>query len=106
MMTRMRAGFFNQGKDGILKARAVEDRLMRDTWEAPGYDLLPRLAGLAVPTLVIAGEHDFMAPAAERIAGAIPRAELVSGKDCGHFAFMECADVVRSAVNRFFARPR
>jgi proline iminopeptidase len=104
MMARMRAGFVSQGKDGIIKARAVEDRLMRDTWDVPGYDLLPRLAGLAVPTLVIAGDHDFMAGAAERIARAVPRAELVTVKDCGHFAFLECAGELRNALNSFFGR--
>jgi len=103
MMARMRAGFFSQSKDGIVKARAIEDQLMRDTWELPGYDLLPKLAGLGVPTLVIAGDHDFMVGAAERIAGAIPRAELVTLKDCGHFAFLECAGEVRNVLNRFFA---
>jgi proline iminopeptidase len=104
MMARMRAGFLSQGKDGILKARAVEEQLMRGTWEVPGYDLLPQLAGLAIPTLVIAGDHDFMAGAAERISEAIPGAELVTLKDCGHFAFLECAGEVRNALNSFFAR--
>jgi proline iminopeptidase len=101
MMARMRAGFVSQGKDGIVKARAIEDRLMRDTWNVPNYDLLPKLAGLAVPTLVIAGDYDFMAGAAERIARAIPRAELVTVKDCGHFAFLECGGEVRSALDSF-----
>ena len=106
MMVRMRAGFLSQGKNGILKARAVEDQLMRDTWEVAGYDLLPKLAGLRVPTLVIAGDHDFMVGAAERIAQAIPAAELVTIKDCGHFAFLECADKVHDALEAFFRRRR
>jgi proline iminopeptidase len=104
MMARMKVGFVNQGKDGILKARAVEDRLMRDTWEVPGYDLLPKLAGLVLPTLVIAGDHDPMVGAAESISRAIPRAELATVKDCGHFAFLECAGEVRKALDRFFGR--
>jgi pimeloyl-ACP methyl ester carboxylesterase len=33
LMARMKAGFVSQGKPGIVKARAVEDQLMRDTWE-------------------------------------------------------------------------
>ena len=105
MMARMKAGFVRQGKDGIIKARAVEERLMRDTWEVPSYDLLPQLAKLAVPTLVIAGDHDFMVGAAEHLARAIPRAELVTVKDCGHFAFMECSGEVRGALS-FFVRHR
>ena len=43
-----------------MKARAVEDRLMRDTLEGDGYDLLPKLQTLGIPTLVIAGDHDFI----------------------------------------------
>ena len=27
------AGFISQGADGIVKARVVEDQLMRDTWD-------------------------------------------------------------------------
>jgi proline iminopeptidase len=106
MMARMRAGFLSQGKDGILKARAVEDRLMHDTWEVADYNLLPKLGELGVPTLVIAGDHDFMVGAAGRIAGAIPGAKLVTIKGCGHFAFLECAGEFRSALNSFFNRPR
>ena len=104
MMARMRAGFLSQGKDGILKARAVEDQLMRDTWEVAGYDLLPALNGLRIPTLVIAGDHDFMAGAAARIAAAIPGARLVTIKDCGHFAFLECPGEMRSALNSVLVR--
>ena len=33
LMARMKAGFISQGKEGIVKARAVEDRLMPDTWQ-------------------------------------------------------------------------
>jgi proline iminopeptidase len=99
MMATMRAGFLTQGKEGIVKARAVEDQLMRDTWQVASYDLLPKLAGLRIPTLVIAGDHDYMAGAAERIAGAIPGAEIVTLKECGHFAFLECPDEVRAAFN-------
>ncbi|HZM85085.1 MAG TPA: alpha/beta fold hydrolase [Blastocatellia bacterium] len=106
MMATMKVGFISQGKEGILRARAVEDQLMRDTWQVAGYDLLPKLGSLRVPTLVIAGDHDFMVGAAERIARAIPGAELVTIKDCGHFAFLERPDEVRRAFNTFFRRHR
>jgi len=69
-MTTMKAGFISQGKEGILKARAVEDRLMRDTWEVDGYDLLPKLQTLSIPTLVIYGDHDLIpSEIEEHIAG-------------------------------------
>ena len=60
LMAKMKAGFTSQGKDRIVKARAVEDRLMRDTWQADGYNLLPKLRTLTIPTLVISGDHDFI----------------------------------------------
>ena len=67
-MATMKAGFTSQGKEGIVKARAVEDRLMRDTWEVDGYDLLPKLRNLSTPTLVIAGDHDFIPARSPRIS--------------------------------------
>jgi proline iminopeptidase len=107
LMATMKAGFVRQGKDGIVKARAVEDRLMRDTWDVPAYDLHPKLGTLKIPTLVIAGDRDFIpAVIAEHIARAIPNARLVTIKDCGHFAYLECGGEVRTAFNRFFSAPR
>jgi proline iminopeptidase len=107
LMATMKAGFISQGKEGIVKARAVEDRLMRDTWEADGYDLLPRVRTLSVPTLVISGDHDFIpGEIAVHIARAIPNARLVTLRDCGHFAYLECAGDVRKAFNDFFRRTR
>jgi proline iminopeptidase len=107
LMAAMRAAFTSQGSDGILKARVVEDQLMRDTWQVPGYDLLPQLRRLRVPTLVIAGEHDFIpVQLAEHIANAIPGAELVTIKDCGHFSYLECAGDVRNVLDGFMPRAR
>jgi proline iminopeptidase len=103
LMGTMKAGFIRQGKEGIMKARAVEDQLMRETWQVAGYDLLPKLRGLSIPTLVITGDHDFIpVEVAEHIARAIPNAKLVTISECGHFTFLECADDVRRALNDFF----
>lgn len=88
-----------------MKVRAVEDRLMADTWELDGYDLLPKLRDLGIPTLVIFGDHDFIPGAiAQHIAGAIPNARLVTLRNCGHFAYLECAGDVRDAFGDFFRR--
>jgi proline iminopeptidase len=107
LMARMSAGFRGQGKDGILKAWAVEERLYRDTWSLPGYDLLPKLRSLRIPTLVIVGEQDFIPPAiASEIAQALPEATLVAIPNCGHFAYLECRSAVRNALTNFFARTR
>ena len=105
LMARMKAGFIAQGSEGLLKAWSVEDRLMGETWSREGYDLLPKLRGLDIPTLVIYGDHDFIPGAiSEHIAGAMPKAQLVTFKDCGHFTFMECPDDVRDALAQFLKR--
>ncbi|HEY7304866.1 MAG TPA: alpha/beta fold hydrolase [Bryobacteraceae bacterium] len=105
LMTTMEADFISQGKEGIVKARAVEARLMRDTWDVAGYDLLPKLRALSMPTLVIAGDHDLIpSEVSEHIARAIPKAQLVTLRNCGHFAYLECPGEVRNAFNEFFRR--
>jgi len=105
LMARMKAGFISQGGQGILKARAVEDQIYRDTWEVPGYDLLPKLRDLEIPALVIAGDHDFIpVEVAEHIAQALPNATLVTLEECGHFAYLERPAAVRHALVDFFRR--
>src|SRR5260370_13592079 len=102
LMATVKAGFISQGKEGIVKARAVEDRLMRDTWQVDGYDLLPKLRTLSIPTLVISGDHDFIpGEIAAHIARAIPNAQLVTLRNCGHFVYLECTGDVRNALNDF-----
>jgi proline iminopeptidase len=107
LMATMKAAFVRQGKGGIVKARAVEDQLMRESWQMDSYDLLPKLQTLRIPTLVISGDHDFIpGEIAAHIARAIPNAQLVTLKDCGHFAYMECPGEVRKVVDDFFRRTR
>jgi proline iminopeptidase len=104
LITRMQASFVRQGNAGIIKARAVESRLMTETWALSGYNLLPKLKTVSIPTLVIYGDHDFIpAATAEHITQAIPNARMVTLKDCGHFTYLECPVVVREQVDAFFA---
>ena len=106
-MASMQTAFRSQESDGIVKARAVEDRLMLDTWQLPGYDLLPKLRSLRIPALVIAADKDFFPlEVASHIADALPKARLVTTKDCGHFAFLECPGATRTALLDFFKTPR
>jgi proline iminopeptidase len=103
LMGSMAAAFARQGNDGILKARAVEDRLMVETWSIASYDLLPRIRALAIPTLVVTGDRDFIpVDIAAHIAQAMPKARLVTLKNCGHFAYMECPAGVRAAIDQFY----
>lgn len=105
LMTRMKAAFVRQGSAGILKARAVEDRLMNGTWDRSDYDLLPKLRTLNVPTLVIYGDHDFIpVEISTHIVSAVPKASLVTLENCGHFSYLECPADVHNVLNDFFRR--
>lgn len=77
-------------------------------WEAGLYqtiDLRPLLAKIASPTLVVAGELDFLCgPSQARpIRNAIPGAELEILPDCGHFPTFEAPQAYSEAVHRFLA---
>jgi proline iminopeptidase len=105
LSSRMRGRFHIQGSAGILAARAIAQRLRAETVERPGYDLAARLHELPIPTLIVTGDRDFVPTAvAQRIASAIPRSTLVAVPDCGHFAYLECGDAVRRAIDPFLRR--
>lgn len=55
--------------------------------------------------LVITGEQDFIpVVVAEHVARAIPNARLVTIKNCGHFAYLECGGEVRAAIDGLFKK--
>ena len=86
-------------KEGILKAREIDEQLMKETWLSSEYDLLPKLKRLSTPTLVIHGDYDFIpVECAEHIVSAIPEARFVVLEDCGHFSYIECPDEVRKEI--------
>lgn len=90
-------------KENVLTARMIGDRLWGETYEMPGYNLLPQLTQLRIPTLVLHGDYDFVPVAcAAHIAEAIPGAHLIVLHDCGHFAYMERPDEVRAALRVLF----
>ena len=83
---------------GSAQASAAGGRCMAD------YDVRADLARIAVPTLVLAGRHDFVMPAdvtAEPLAAAVPGAELVVFEDSGHFPFIEENEAFLRVVRRF-----
>lgn len=89
--------------EGILKGRAIGERLWNETYGSPDYDLLPRLTGLRIPALILHGDYDFVpVVCATHIAEAIPRASLVVLRDCGHFSYLERPAEVRQALGEFF----
>jgi proline iminopeptidase len=101
VVDRLRAHFT---PEGVLRARAIENRLYEQTWETEGYDLIPKLKALDVPTLVVHAEQDFVPVAlAARIAESMPRGRLVVLEDCGHFSYLEAPAAFHDAVVAFFA---
>jgi len=77
-------------------------------WEGGLYqsiDLRPLLSTIACPTLVIAGELDFISGPhqARPIASAIPNSRLLEIPDCGHSPSIEAPAVYREAVLDFLS---
>ncbi len=101
LVPRLRANFT---PERVLTARAIEHRLYDETFQTPGYDLLPKLSHLAVPTLLIHGEDDFIPVSlAAHVAQAIPQAGLAVLPECGHFSYLEAPDAVARLVSELFA---
>lgn len=69
-------------------------------------DAGPGLEAVAVPTLVIVGEHDAVTPplAAARIATATPGSELVHIPGAGHLSNVENPDAFNRAVIAFLGK--
>jgi proline iminopeptidase len=69
---------------------------------AAAYDVRPRLAEIAAPTLVVVGRHDWVCPpsAGRELADGIPGARLVA-LDSGHFGFSETPSEFLGAVRAF-----
>jgi proline iminopeptidase len=99
VLGRLRTHFTGES---VLVARAIEHRLYDETWRTAGYDLVPKLEALSIPTLVLRGEHDFIpAPVAARIARAIPHGHLCELAGCGHFAYLDSPDEVHEHITDF-----
>lgn len=89
-------------EETVLLARSIEQRLYEQTWLREDYDLLTALGSSRLSTLVIHGDHDFIAvEAAAHIAEAIPDARLVVLPACGHFAYLEAPEAVHAHVSDF-----
>ena len=87
------------GKDADAFAAAHEARATRD-------DLLPRLASLAVPALVVAGEDDPLLPAARLLAETLPNGRLVTLDGCGRGAPFVAPRAFEGALGAFLGDVR
>jgi pimeloyl-ACP methyl ester carboxylesterase len=70
------------------------------------FDRRRELAGIRVPTLLVAGSDDRTAPPAvmEKMAQKIPRAEYVLLEGCGHLGPMDQPDAFNAALEGFLRR--
>lgn len=70
------------------------------------FDQRARLAGITVPTLLVAGSDDRTAPAATmaRMAERIPGAELIVLEGCGHLGPMDQPAAFNAALLAFLQR--
>ena len=99
LVARLRRDFT---AEGIVAARAIEQRLYEQTWDDDDYDLLTRLQHARVPTLVIHGDTDLIpVELARHIAEAIPDARLEVLDDCGHFAYLDQPERTEDAITGF-----
>jgi pimeloyl-ACP methyl ester carboxylesterase len=69
-------------------------------------DLEAQLDRLRMPVLVISGEHDRAVPLeqSQRLAAALPAAEIVTIPECGHLPHEECPEAFLRAVHDFLSR--
>jgi proline iminopeptidase len=86
---------------GLVPNADALRRFNSEIW--PSFDLRPGLARITAPTLVLAGDRDFVAPpmAARVIGDAVPDAEVVVVPGAGHFVFVEAPETFREAVLSF-----
>jgi len=76
--------------------------VQQSVWESLGeFDLIPALAALTIPTLVVHGREDPIPLASAEAAANALRAERVWLEDCGHVPYVEQAAALFAAVASF-----
>jgi proline iminopeptidase len=98
------AGYFHDpAKAHDLTPFRVTGRVQQSIWESLGdFDLLPLLAHIACPTLLVHARQDPIPVASsEAAAAAIPGARLAVIDDCGHVPYVEQPEALWDAVLPF-----
>jgi pimeloyl-ACP methyl ester carboxylesterase len=72
------------------------------------FDRRANLGNIAIPTLLVAGEHDRNAPSAvmKKMADAIPRSTFIEMRGIGHLQNLEAPDEFDGFLLNFLAMPR
>ena len=109
------APFIAKGGDAAVRTRLLANdiRIWSDAFTAMAHvDTAPKLAGIKVPTLCLAGEVDRSTPppVVKAMAEAIPRARYAVLPGGPHMMFFEMPDEVAGIIGPFFrevlSRPR
>ena len=58
---------------------------------------------LAVPVVVVYGEHDIYRPSKDVLRARFPAAQHVTLKDCGHLPWLQAADAFASLLSGFYS---
>jgi len=113
MDLRFKAYYFDAGRQDLEKLAyfdgpRVEKFFASSAMFGPvlmDFDLYGMMKGIVCPVLIIHGAHDPIPTAAvERMAHALPNAELRIVGESGHFVHVEKPDEYFPAIERFLAR--
>jgi proline iminopeptidase len=100
------AGYFaDPARARDLTPFRVTGRVQQSVWESLGeFDLLPALAGVRIPALVVHGRQDPIPLASAEAAATALGAEKVWLDDCGHVPYVEQPAALFAAVEAFLDR--
>jgi pimeloyl-ACP methyl ester carboxylesterase len=89
----------------MLEATGAAAAIRQQTAIMGRPDARPGLTAIAVPALILVGDHDQITPPqrAVEMADAIPDARLVVLPDCGHLATMERPELVTAELLAWLA---
>ncbi len=100
------AGYFHDPERARdLTPFRVTGRVQQSVWESLGdFDLVPHLAAVTCPTLVVHGRQDPIPLASsEALTAAVPGARLAVLDACGHVPYVEQPEALFAAVLPFLA---
>ncbi len=99
--------------EGVQLARFCQSQVHAATWRRAleamrGFDRRAALGQIAAPTLLVAGEHDRLAPPGTlaAMAQAIPAAQLLTLPGAGHLPHLEQPDAFDAALMHFLHTAR
>jgi proline iminopeptidase len=101
---------FDESLGRQLIANTISSGLAAASTEAflPGYNVVPQLAQIQAPTLILTGRDDFITPPSQgqRMHEGIPNSEVAILDHSGHFAYVEEPEALLDAIRRWFVRVR